>query len=66
VAESKTYRFKVTAADGSTASSAIFSWPPPPGEQQPDPRVSESSSAQVSALPAEEEDHVEVTGAAEP
>jgi hypothetical protein len=64
VAESKTYRFKVTAADGSTASSAIFSWPPP-GEPQAAPRPGKSGSAQVSALPAEEEDHVEVTGATE-
>jgi hypothetical protein len=28
VADPKNYRFKVTAADGSTASSQIFSWPP--------------------------------------
>ena len=29
MAESKTYRFKVTAPDGTTASSETFSWPPP-------------------------------------
>ena len=70
MAESKTYRFKVTSADGLSASSAIFSWLPS-GQGHDNigaagsgliDVASPAGSAEVSAVPAEDEDHVEVTG----
>ena len=76
MAESKTYRFKVTAPDGTTASSDTFSWPPPDSAEvsaaasEGDDAGSDGSadsgeSAEVSAAPAPDEDapHAEVTAA---
>ncbi len=49
MAEPKSYRFKVTAPDGTTADSQIFSWPPP-GEPEAGAALDNGAAATSSLI----------------